>query len=162
MSKTIMQAVDEARKLLKHYEAINTLIEMLEKLGPIEQAEKEIEARIEKLRKMDKEAGDSLAATIAQIEAAKDDINHAKAESVKIKERANIEASRIISNANTSINENMTAAQSKLLAIDKTIAEKRLEVEQMDIKVSEANKELDKISNKVNELRSKAAKIMDY
>lgn len=94
---TFIQAADEVRKLSRMFKALDVLVDVLDKVGSLEQAENESKIR--------------LATVAAETESLKADVNAARELADGLVEKAKGEATKVLSDAHLEASEETAAAK---------------------------------------------------
>ena len=155
MSK-VLKAADEVRKLTKMLQALGDVVEVLDRVGSVEQAEQEALARVEKLN--------------AEVAQAKEAISVAYGEASQLLATANAKSDELLSVAEQSAADLMQEAESQVAEANArahaTIATGKIGVENMPAEVAaaigkrgEALEEAIELENRADKARAYLAKL---
>jgi len=151
MSK-VLKAADEVRKLTKMFQALGDVVEVLDRVGSVEQAEQEALARVEKLN--------------AEVAQAKEAISVAYGEASQLLATANAKSDELLSVAEQSAADLMQEAESKVAEAnaraDAIIATGKIGVENMAAEVAAAIGKRDEALEEAIELENRADKARAY
>lgn len=151
MSK-VLKAADEVRKLTKMFQALGDVVEVLDRVGSVEQAEQESLARVEKLN--------------AEVAKAKEAISVAHGEASQLIAMANDKSDELLSVAEQSAADLLKSAEAIVAEAnaraDAILATGKLGVENMAAEVAAAIGKRDKALEEAIELEKRADKARAY
>jgi len=143
------QAADEVRKMLRGFKAVEQVSAALEQAGSIQNAVKESESALAKLRVEIATAGDELTAAVASVASAKEDAKKIKADAVaKADEKITKTADKVatmLADADAAVAAagNMVAAsEARLVEINDSVRNATVELEAIEKKIAAAKKQV--------------------
>lgn len=150
---TFNQAAEEVRKILRGFKAVEQVSEALSRVGSLENAGKEAEARLEDLRAQTVEA-------VTQLNAALDDVRHAKDEAKGIKADAKAKGDVLIQKAQDKADEILAAAELLRSDAEAKAAEAEAKAQSVALDVEFKRKEIAALDAKLAELKAQAARLL--
>ena len=174
MSEKI-HAADAIRASIRQFKALSEFADVLEKVGSIEQAEKEANAatntaraEAEKAKEQANKANQLLAGMqeatrlklIENEQLEKDWIEKAQAEVLELKTNAKERANRTIQEAQTKADSLIAGAQSKLIELDAQVGDAHATLKQLETKVLAAETELKLVTDKIADAQAQIARLL--
>ena len=153
----LMKAADECRKLLRGFQAFEEVASALERVGSIEQAQKEAEKAIASLNKQIADAKDDLVRIQAENAEAK---AKAKVDIEKRLEEASAEALDIVFKAKAEAKNVIEDAQLKINQAQTDVEKLRAEASALEVRKQTAQTEFDAISANLEKVKAQAAKLL--
>lgn len=157
MSNELIQAADDARRLLRGFAAIETVAAAFENVGQLEQRKEEVETLLKKLGDEVKDATDTFRATIEKAEIANAEAKRmtadAKTVADGIKSSAEAQAESLVSDAMAAVREAQEAKDNATTLAEIHLGEIEVqrnvllaEVEALEARAAEAKAYLAKLS----------------
>jgi hypothetical protein len=149
----LINAANEVRKMLKGFKAVEEVSAALEKVGSIENAGKEAEAKLESLKALIASASSDLDSGIAMVNEAKDQAkkiaSDAKAKAEARISKANEDAAEIVAAATAAANAINEEASRAASTVSELVSEKKalaFDLAEIEAKVSKAKAYLTKLA----------------
>lgn len=174
MSEKI-HAADAIRASIRQFKALSEFADALEKVGSIEQAEKEANAATNTARAeadKAKEQANKANQVLAQLQETtrlklieneqleKDWTEKAQAEVLELKTNAKEKANRAVQEAQTKADSLIAGAQSKLIELNAQVSDTRTTLKQLEAEVIAAETELKLVTDKIANAQAKIARLL--
>lgn len=157
MNKTL-KAADEVKKLHRMFQSLGEVVEVLDRIGSVEQAEQEARARVEVANREADTIKGTVDAAKAQAKAIKDASDKREAEAAQhieiLKAAADDEAKAIVAEAKGEADKLIEAAR-----VQVEEAESKAQACAIDVEVKV--KELAEIEKKIEQARARVAKLLE-
>jgi predicted nucleic acid-binding Zn-ribbon protein len=145
----LIQAADEVRKMLRGFKAIDMVATALEQAGSVQNAVKESESALAKLRAEIAVAGEEFIAATTAVASAKEDAKKIKADAVakaddKIAKAGN-DAAAILASADSAVaeaNEKVSIAEARIALLNDGVRNATVELEAIEKKIAAAKKQV--------------------
>lgn len=157
---TPQKACEDIKNLAQRFKGFIEVGELLEKIGNIEQAERDAVSRMNQAYLAAEEADKAKVLAEEDLRIAKSKIEHAKAEALKIEQAAYDQRLETLKSAAERGQEIVKEAEAKKSAILSEIAGHRSGLEQVQIQIVESRKELDDLKAKIEEVKSKFSALL--
>lgn len=160
MKVNINEAVDQVRNLNRMFKAMNTLGDALEKIGSIEQFEREALQAKDKAQKEAAEAKAEAAKAVDELKAAKQKVKDADARAEELAKEGEANKSAIEAKAKEQAEKIVADADAELKRLQGEISKYHAQVKAFDGLISDKQTELDTINKKVEEAKSRIEKLL--
>ena len=149
------QAAQEIKLIAGKFKGIIALAEALEKIGSIENSEKEARGRVVKAQKEEAEAREKVKAVQADLKGALDSIQEARVKALERIENAKVDASDIIAKAQVTAMEIVEAAEDHRDEMSRQVKESNKKLEKIQADVHAKELELETVQKQIDAAHSK-------
>jgi len=153
----LIKAAEDIRSLAKRFAPIFAVADALEKIGSIEQAERDAVIRKDAAYAEEEKAKAVLAAKHEQLKAVELDIEAAKQKAEEIVSKAHAKAEEIVALSHEKSDAIVKDAKSQKEIIEKAIDSHRVKFQDLTVLIEQKKAELDKINLELEKMKAKIA-----